>query len=116
MISQTHSGLRLARKRLGLSQKQLGFLLGEDQALIVRYEQGKRLPSVPSLIRLSLLFDVPIEHLIAATWTDQAEDLRALITSMIYDLRSSGPSSQSRTLETNLNRILARLPVPHRED
>lgn len=116
MISQTHSGLRLARKRLGLSQKQLGFLLGEDQALIVRYEQGKRVPSVTSLIRLSLLFDQPIEHLLLDVWNEQSEDLRALMTSLKYDLQAGEQTMQSRTIETNLNRVLARLPVPHRND
>ena len=41
-----------ARRRAGLSQRQLGVLAGTSQATISAYESGRKHPSVPVLERL----------------------------------------------------------------
>lgn len=47
------SALRLARKKAGISQQALARCSGLSRQSIVSYEQGRVLPSLPSLLRLT---------------------------------------------------------------
>lgn len=61
--------LREARKRLGVSQAQLGVRIGLDpgvaSARVNRYEQGVHLPDYDTLVRLAKGLDVPLPYLFA---------------------------------------------------
>jgi uncharacterized protein len=46
------STLRTARRRSGLSQKELGARAGVTQSVISSYESGQRQPSLPTLVKL----------------------------------------------------------------
>lgn len=56
--------LKKLRKQNKLTQKQLGDILGVSASTIGMYEQGRRQPTVETLVRLSEYFDKPIEKLI----------------------------------------------------
>ena len=56
--------LWLARKRRGLEQKQVTYLLdhkGIDQ--LSHYEQGERLPSLENALKLEIIYGVPLRFL-----------------------------------------------------
>lgn len=56
--------LWLARKRRGLEQKQVSYLLNHpsiDQ--LSRYEQGARLPTLENALRLEIIYGVPLRFL-----------------------------------------------------
>lgn len=61
--------LREARKRLGVSQAQLGIQIGLDpgvaSARINRYEQAVHLPDYDTLVRLAEGLNVPLPFLFA---------------------------------------------------
>lgn len=61
--------LREARKRLGVSQAQLGIQIGLDpgvaSARINRYEQAVHLPDYDTLVRLAEGLGVPLPYLFA---------------------------------------------------
>lgn len=58
--NNANNGLWLSRKRLGLGQKQIAYLLGHkttDQ--VSRYEQGRRIPGLKLLLQMEIIFGVP---------------------------------------------------------
>jgi transcriptional regulator with XRE-family HTH domain len=59
MIGQKLKALRL-RRSMGLLQ--LGQRTGLSPALLSKIETGKLVPTVPTLLRVAMVFDVPLEH------------------------------------------------------
>ena len=59
MIGQKMKALRL-RRSMGLLQ--LGQRTGLSPALLSKIENGKLVPTVPTLLRVAMVFDVPLEH------------------------------------------------------
>lgn len=59
-------GKRIAvlRRSLGLSQSALAKRLGVSPSAVGMYEQGRREPSVDTLVRLSRIFDVTTDYLL----------------------------------------------------
>ena len=61
--------LRTIRKRSGLSQDEVAFLLeGENGGMISRYEQFNRMPSFETACALVALFGTPGRELFAGTF------------------------------------------------
>ena len=52
------------RKSAGMSQLQLGQRLNISPSAVGMYEQGRRTPSLETLVRLSVLFGVSLDYLI----------------------------------------------------
>lgn len=61
MVSQCMAQLR---KGKGLSQKEAAALIGVSQATYSAYERGRNEPPVEILVRLSYLFDCPVDILV----------------------------------------------------
>lgn len=59
--------LRLARVRAGLTQAELGALIGASASHVSRYECGRTQPSVKSLAKLAAALKVPPGALLTAT-------------------------------------------------
>lgn len=57
--------LKGARKARGLSQQELADMVGIEQQSYQRIEVGKRLPSVPVLVRLCDALDVSADALLS---------------------------------------------------
>lgn len=55
------------RKKLGLSQAQLATKLQITASAEGNYEQGRRLPSIDTLILMSEIFDVSLDYLLTGT-------------------------------------------------
>ncbi len=51
--------LKACRKRGGLDQAELAFLLGVSCSTVSRFERGLTIPETPPLIAYSLIFDMP---------------------------------------------------------
>lgn len=51
------------RQKMGLSQRELAARTGLSPGAICLYEQGKRLPSIPALFRLSVALNVSVSDL-----------------------------------------------------
>ena len=81
----THNRLWLARRRRGLRQKQVAFLLHHhtvDQ--ISRYEQGRRLPTLETALKLEIVLGVPLRVL----FQDHFERLRAEVQQRVEGSRA----------------------------
>lgn len=52
------------RKKMGISQTELGLILGVTRSTICQYEQGKRQPDNTTLIKLADFFGVTVDYLL----------------------------------------------------
>ena len=69
--------LKMYRKRSGLSQEELGFLLGAGFGTQVsRFECGERLPSFNAILRYELIFRIAVLDLFTGAYERHAEDVR----------------------------------------
>ena len=69
-INKKQIGFWRARKRSGLSQKQIAYLLDRrSSGQISRYENGSRLPTLQIALKLEIIFGVPIRHLFSDFYT-----------------------------------------------
>ena len=56
---RTHNLMRVLRRRLGLTQREVAFLLGYDsESAVSRLEKGSRIPRLPELLIIELVFGV----------------------------------------------------------
>ena len=55
--------LLFLRKRKGLTQKQLGDLLGVSRVYIVQLEQGHKIPNAMMILKIADIFSVDIDQL-----------------------------------------------------
>ena len=53
-----------ARKKLGMSQAELGQRVGVTQTAVCRWESGAKQPSLSNLLKLSKALDVPMDELL----------------------------------------------------
>lgn len=76
--NKPHNQLWLARKRMGLGQKQVARLLNHQTTdQVSRYEKGERMPGLRLLLQLEIIYGVPPRVL----YRDYYEELQAEITS-----------------------------------
>lgn len=76
--------LRVLRRRLGLSQRELAFLLGHSESQVCRLERGSRTPLLAEALVIELVFGVPVKAIFAefheavtTTLLGRARDLRS---------------------------------------
>lgn len=83
--------LKMYRKRSGLSQPELAFLLGcRDGSKISRYERGRRSPSLDALIALQVVFHGPTEALFVGRYGQVLRELRARAKRLIRRVEAAG--------------------------
>lgn len=61
------TNLKLLRKRKQLTQLALQMRTGIDQALLSKFESGKRLPTTEALLILSDFYNVSIDYILKRT-------------------------------------------------
>jgi transcriptional regulator with XRE-family HTH domain len=87
--------LRLARRKSGFTQRDTAHLLGVQSSRLSDLELGKKLPSLPEIITLSLIYGRSFESLFSAVMAEA----RAAIKD-----RVSGLPDDSRTYVGTMNR------------
>ena len=79
--------LWLARKRRGLGQKQVAYLLGKTIDEISRYERGVRIPSLEIVLSMELIYGIPARIL----FKDIYEQLHARISAKVQNQETLKP-------------------------
>jgi transcriptional regulator with XRE-family HTH domain len=71
MTTKVKTYLRTFRRRSGLTQTELAFLLGaEDGAQVSRYERLSRKPNLRTALGLQAVFGVSAEHLVPGIYAE----------------------------------------------
>lgn len=77
MTNKLPNYLRTFRKRSGLSQKEVAFLLGcEYGTNISRYERNQRLPTLKTVLTLELIYQSESKHLFEGIYHSLAYQLK----------------------------------------
>lgn len=86
--------LKSARKRMGLTQKQLGEKTGAGQVVIANYERGARFPGEDMLRNLAEVLHVSLDYLLSVQGTSKKEE-----KAYSFDTESFGKLLVSEPLE-----------------
>lgn len=71
------NNLVLYRERVGFSQQHVMLLLGSrDMGMLSRIEQGRRLPTLKTALKLAIIYRVPVDFLYAALYEQFREVIR----------------------------------------
>src|SRR5205085_9867535 len=80
-----------ARKRCGLGQKQVAFLIEKTIDEVSRYERGLHLPELQTLLALEIVYGMPLRLLFRELY----EQVRAQITERIESREALRPKYQA---------------------
>lgn len=80
-------GKRLKEIRLqkGLSQQELGNMIGVTKVSICGYENGTRVPTIDNLVKLADNLDITIDYLLGREVTVMNEENKSYIGSISYE-------------------------------
>lgn len=99
--------ITVLRKRAKLSQEQLAKQLNVSASAIGMYEQGRREPSIGTLVELSQIFGVSLDYLI--TGSDASDRNIEKIAGVLFVLQADIPGVSDAVLlsEADLVRIVS---------
>lgn len=106
MTTQFALDLRLARKKAGLTQREVAHLLALDPAKLSYLEHGKRLPSLIQICTLSLLFGRSFESLFGVIMNQARRKLIERLKSVPPRLRHCAATLNREATLTRLERRL----------
>lgn len=82
--------LHTHRKRMGLSQREVGTLLGlRDGSKVSRYERGVRLPPLLTTIGLAIIFRAPLQELFGGRYDRIERDIACRARRLLKKLSPS---------------------------
>ena len=90
--------LKLLRKERGLTQSEVGMVIGQERSTIACYETGKRNPDVKTLEKLSILFQVSLDYF---SEKSEADTLIELLSRSNSFFSAQNVSSESKTKAMN---------------
>ena len=103
--------LRASRKRAGLSQEDLAFLLGCGSGTKVsRYELFRRQPGLPSVFALEAIFGKPARELFAGMYEEAEQQTAERARRLIERLNKHRDGAQLRRKLALLQTIAGNLP------
>src|ERR1700683_4916095 len=96
-VHKLENYLKTYRKRAGISQKEMGYLLGaHDGAEASRYEHFKRMPSLETALFYEAVFQAPVSELFAGVY-EKAERAAARRAKLLRKrLGTNGKSSDRK--------------------
>jgi transcriptional regulator with XRE-family HTH domain len=101
--------LRANRKRLGLSQEEVAFLLGaESGAKVCRYEQFVREPSLKTALACEAVFQKSASELLPGLYQKIAKDVAKRAQALLRKLEQHPPDSETERKRRALQRIITK--------
>lgn len=100
--------LRLARRKAGLTQRDISHLLVSHQTTVSDLERGRVLPSVVQICTLSAIYGRSFESLFSTVMTDARRELLRRLKSLPDDVRDcAGTFNREGTLARLKERLKA---------
>lgn len=100
--------LRVARRKAGFTQRDIAHLLRVQQAKVSDLERGRKLPTVPQIVTLSLIYGRSFESLFAAVMAEARQKLTTRLGGMPTDTRAFvGTLNRTASLDRLRRRLAA---------
>ena len=107
MAKKLENYLRTYRKRVGLTQEEVGFLLGcEDGTKVSRYERCAREPNLKTILGYEKLFGVPARDLFAGAF-QKVEKVTARRAQLLAQKLSAAKPAHTTTRKLDLLRHIS---------
>jgi len=98
--------LRSHRRRAGLTQREVAFLIGcRDGAQISRYEKRRRLPPLETALAWEIIFGIPVSELFAGMHEAIGDDVSVGLKELKLRLESSTTKTNAKSAVRKLNWI-----------
>lgn len=111
-IGKLPNYLKMYRKRSGLTQRELAFLLGCDTgSKVSRYERQSRVPNLRTLLGYHVVFDVNLRQLYTGTFHATVEETRERARALLARLVSE-PLTQHSLSKIEFLKLLAAPKLP----
>jgi transcriptional regulator with XRE-family HTH domain len=105
--------LKTYRKRAGLSQDEVAFLLGcRNGAKVSRYERQARRPSMETVFAYRTMFGVPVRELFAGVYEKVAEETKQRARALAGKLNAAHPDRMTRRKLQCLRAMVSGAPEP----
>lgn len=102
--------MRLLRRRLGLSQRELAFVLGYDtDSQVSRIENGSRTPQLVEVLVIELVFGVPAVTVFPEVRHAIGRRIRRRLKLVLADTIASAPDPRVAYKVEQIQRVLASL-------
>jgi transcriptional regulator with XRE-family HTH domain len=106
MATEFSLDLRAARRKAGFVQSDIAHLLASHQSAVSDLEQGRRLPTLNEIIKLSLIYGRSFESLFSMIMAQSKKDLRKRARTLPKDVRSYvGTFNRSASIERMRDRL-----------
>lgn len=104
--------LRTYRKRSGLTQTDVAFLLGSsDRMKVARYELRVQRPGLETLLAYEVIFRIPVEELFPGVYQKVERETIARAQSLAQKLASANPTRALPRKLASLRAISSRQPA-----
>lgn len=109
--SSHHNLLRVLRRRLGLNQRELAYLIGYDSdSQLSRLENGSRFPYLTEVLLIELVFGRASKDIFPGLHRTVTTELKARVKLLKADLEGQQPRRRRVPFKTaQLERVLASL-------
>lgn len=98
--------LRSYRRRSGLTQKEVAFLLGcNSESKISRYENSVQLPNLKTVLALEVLYQIPPQNLFAGIYETEKQAMIQNAEQLVVRLNQSPPDQATMRKLSVLNAI-----------
>lgn len=99
--------LRTCRKRSGLTQGDIAYLLGtEDGTQLSRYERRRHAPALRTALALEALFGAPVSEMFAGVYESVEKDLKRRARKLAADLRTENGKNRAQKLQWLVDRSI----------
>ena len=101
MVAQeSHNYLKMYRRRAGLTQAEMAYLLGFDnKGVVSRYEKRTRIPPLQAAIACEAVFGIPVSELFAGMRETAEKDIQK----RLLELRSKLQTKDSKGSEAQVD-------------
>ena len=116
MINTLSNYLRTYRKRSGLSQAELGLLLGgRDRTKVSRYERTARLPNLDTVFAYEVIFGVPARELFSGLYSEVETRIHEQAKLLAAELAEAPSTPEVRHKREAVQEIISRAGLAPQE-
>lgn len=97
--------LQYLRKKAGLTQKEVCDIVEVTPQSYSGYEKGKYEPSLETICRLAMLYNVTTDHILC-NWTDETSEAESYSNNEIENERIDSLEAEVQMLKENMKNLL----------